>query len=126
MKVSPLQAVDGIPFGAAQAEVVAVFGEPLLRRQSRRGEEELRYAESVFRFGDLGLVEVAVDSQSIALGDVEIPFADLPAFLRANDQEVFDRVGFVVSPRFGVALEPSFESWVTLMPTHRIAAWKTL
>lgn len=127
MKISPLHAVDGIPFGAAEAEVVAVVGEPLLRSRSRRGEEELRYAESVYRFGgDLGLVEVSLNSQAVALNDVEVQFADLPTFFRTNDSEVFDRIGFVVSPRYGVAVDPSFETWVTLMPMHQIAAWKTL
>ena len=127
MKISPLQAVDGIPFGATESQVVAVLGEPLRRNRNRLDEDELRYEAGVFRFvTKIGMVEASLNLHAIALDEVEIQFADIPAFLRENDSDVFNKSGFLVSPRYGVAVDSGFESWVTVMPTHRIAAWKAI
>ena len=48
------------------------------------------------------------------------------AKLRAHDGQVFERAGFVVSPRFGLAFVPAEPDWVTALAAHCVDTWRAL
>jgi hypothetical protein len=55
-----------------------------------------------------------------------VPFASLGAVIREQDPQAFDRAGFLVSPRFGVAFDPSEPCWMTALAGHCLAQWAAL
>jgi hypothetical protein len=55
-----------------------------------------------------------------------VPFASLEAFVCEHDPLSFRRAGFVVSPRFGLAFDPSEPAWVTALARHCLAEWRAL
>lgn len=124
MKIEPFAALGEITFGSDQATVVARLGEPQRTSTSRTGEFELHYPRIVVRLAKGRVVEATADSKAIQLGGAEVPFQTLSAFVRAQDQGVFERTGFVVSPKYGIAFDPAFPCWVTAFPRERLASWQ--
>ena len=60
-------------------------------------------------------------------GDVvDVPFAGLAAVVQAQDGAAFERAGFLVSPRFGLAFVPGQPDWVTALAAHCIETWRAL
>ena len=45
---------------------------------------------------------------------------------QAHDGEAFERAGFVVSPRWGLAFAPDCPDWVTALASHCIPTWRAL
>lgn len=123
MNLTPLSAVGNIRFDISQDELESTMGRPMRQGRNRRGEEEFSYLKGVYRFDDLGLVEVTLDVEAITIAGETIGFNSLPDFLKANDEQAEESVGFVFSPRYGIAVDPHFKSWVTLMASRRVANW---
>ena len=91
------------------------------------GLNELDYDTAVFRFQDCGrLEEITVQAPVVDLGAVAVPFASLEPFVRIQDSMAFERAGFIVSPRFGLAFDPQCPCWVTALAEHCIASWRAL
>jgi hypothetical protein len=126
MKVEPYAAIDGVHFGSDQATVTAALGRPDRISQGRDGGTELNYPQLTARFASDKLVEVTVDSKAITLGSVIVLFERLEPFLKENDESVFDCMGFIVSPKYGIAFDPEFPSWVTVFPKERLAVWQEI
>ena len=59
-------------------------------------------------------------------GVADIPFGGLAGFVRAQDAGVFERAGFLVSPRFGLAFVPGEPDWVTALAPHCLDTWRHL
>ncbi|HKY22531.1 MAG TPA: hypothetical protein VJM31_15065 [Vicinamibacterales bacterium] len=127
MKIVPLEAVGIVHFGEVTASIVAKLGEPHRRSISRNGRLEFHYPKMVCRFGSTGtLVEVTVDAADLELGSEPVRFAELGQHLKRRDPESFERVGFVVSPRLGVAFDPAYASFVTLFAAEEVPSWRAI
>lgn len=127
MKLQPFSSVDGLPFSMSAHEIRQARGRPGREGRNAVGLNELDYGSVVFRFQDCGrLEEVTLQAPVLHLGSVAVPFAALEPFVRQNDPSSFARVGFVVSPKFGVAFDPACPSWVTALAAHCIEAWRAL
>ena len=60
------------------------------------------------------------------LGAVAVPFTALEAFVRDNDPSMFDKAGFLVDPKFGLAFDSQCPNWVTALAAHCINEWRAL
>ena len=81
----------------------------------------------VYRFQDSGrLEEITTRAAVLHLGAVAVPFGALDAFVRAHDGGMFERAGFLVSPRYGIAFVPGEPCWVTALARHCLGAWEAL
>jgi hypothetical protein len=59
-------------------------------------------------------------------GGVAVPFASLAPFLREHDPGTFRAGGFIVSPAFGIAFDPSDSNWLTALAAHALPEWRKL
>ncbi|MCW5631835.1 MAG: hypothetical protein KIT17_00720 [Rubrivivax sp.] len=131
MKLTPFRRVDEHSFGLTPEELVARRGPPHARRRNAVALDELDYGDVVFRFQASGrLEEVTRRAPVLHLcggpSDVAVPFTSLAGFVGGQDPEAFERAGFVVSPRFGLAFAPGSPDWVTALARHCIATWRAL
>lgn len=127
MRLVPYIAVDGLPFAVTPAQLHARLGLPRVQQRTPVGLNEHDYGDRVFRFQDSGrLEEVTQRAPELHIGDVTVPFAALAAFVRAHDGEAFERAGFLVSPRYGLAFVPHAPDWVTALAAHCIDTWRGL
>ncbi len=128
MHLVPFEQLDDLPFSLTAEAVRARLGTP--RRAGRNNVEldEMDYGGVVFRFQDNGrLEEISCRAPVLHLGTVAVPFAHLPAFVRAQDAAVFERAGFLVSPRYGLAFVPGNEgAWITALARHCLPQWEAL
>ncbi len=127
MRLVPYIAVDGVPFATSPAQLHARFGPPLRRERTPVGLNEHDYGDRVFRFQDSGrLEEITQRAPQLQLGELGIAFATLAAYVRAHDAEAFERAGFLVSPRYGLAFVPGAPDWVTALAAHCIDTWRAM
>ena len=132
MKLTPYVRVDDTPFSMRREDLERLHGAPVRVQRNGVGLTELDYGEVVFRFQDSTgrLEEVTRRAPQLYLlgagGVADVPFAGLQAFVRAHDPAAFARAGFLVSPRFGLALVPDQSDWVTALAAHCIGAWRAL
>ena len=128
MRLDPYHAVDGVPFAARGADILASHGRPPRGGPNGIGLDEWDYGRVVYRFqqGTGRLEEVTRRAPVLYLGAVDIPFAGLAAFVRSGDAAAFARGGFLVSPRYGLAVAPDCPDWVTALAPHCIATWRAL
>jgi hypothetical protein len=127
MKLLPFIQVDSTPFSASRESILAERGEPARQVRNGVGLNELDYGEVVFRFQDNGrLEEVTMQAPVVYFGNMDVPFRALESFVRREDEFAFDRAGFVVSPKFGLAFDPACPSWVTALARHCIDSWRAI
>lgn len=127
LHLDPFVVFDGIPFTLAAEELVARLGPPRRLTRNAVALNEYDYGHSVFRFQDGGrLEEITKRTPVLQLGSVAIPFAALGGFVRAQDDEAFERAGFLVSPAFGLAFVPAEPDWVTALARHCLPTWRAL
>ena len=127
MRLQPFERVDDTAFSASRDDVMRARGAPVRTGRNDVGLHELDYGSVVFRFQDNGrLEEVTQQVPVLILGNVSVPFAALADFVHAQDDASFERAGFVVSPRYGLAFDPSCPYWVTALARHCIATWRAL
>ena len=127
MNLHPFSSVDGVSFGVSREEVVRSRGRPVRQGRNEVGLNEVDYGDVVFRFQDCGrLEEVTAQAAVLNLGTVAVPFAALESFVRNNDPSMFERAGFLVSPKFGLAFDPQCPNWVTALAAHCINEWRAL
>ena len=127
MRLDPFRRVDDTPFSARRTDIERARGQPLRVEPNAVGLTALDYGAQVFRFQDSGrLEEVTARAEVLHLGELAVPFAHLAAFVRANDAAAFERAGFLVSPRYGIAFVPQEPCWVTALARHCLAQWQAL
>ncbi len=127
MKLHPYSSVDDVPFSVSREGVLRSRGRPVRQARNEIGLNELDYGDVVFRFQDCGrLEEVTARAAVVNLGTVAVSFAALESFIRDNDSSMFERAGFLVSPKFGLAFDPQCPSWVTVLAAHCIDEWRAL
>jgi len=102
-------------------------GQPVSTGRNAVGLNELDYLSVVYRFQDGGrLEEITLQARVVNFGNVAVPFDALASFVWREDPGVFERAGFVVSPRFGLAFDPDEPLWVTALAAHCLDAWRAL
>ena len=107
MHLQPCQSVNGTPFTATRDDVIRAHGQPRNESRNSVGLTALDYGDVVYRFQDSGrLEEVTGRAEGLHMGTVAVPFRDLAAFVQSSDNTAFDRAGFLVSPRYGIAFVP--------------------
>ena len=127
MNLAPFVRVDRTAFSTSREEIIRVWGEPTRTCRNSVGLNELDYETAVFRFQDCGrLEEITMQAPVVGLGTVAVPFSSLEQFVRAQDSAAFERAGFIISPRFGLAFDPQCPSWVTALAEHCIESWHAL
>lgn len=127
VKLEPFVQVDDTPFSVSSGDVMRTRGEPWRSGRNGVGLNELDYGDVVYRFQDCGrLEEITLQAKVVTIGNVAVPFEALAAFVRGQDPEAFERAGFLVSPGFGLAFDPSEPFWVTSLARHCIPEWKAL
>jgi hypothetical protein len=127
MKLEPFVRVDETAFSASSGDITLLKGEPLRRGRNHVGLNELDYGDVVFRFQDCGrLEEISKEASVVVLGSVAVPFDTLASFIKEQDSAAFERGGFLVSPEFGLAFDPTDPCWVTAIAKHCVNTWKAL
>lgn len=127
MRMTPFVRVDDVAFSTTRDELLARLGAPLRRGRNAACLDELDYGARVFRFQDSGrLEEITARAPVVHLGELAVPFAALQGFVRSQDRRAFERAGFVVSPRYGLAFVPASPHWVTALARHCIASWRAM
>ncbi len=131
MRLQPYVRVDDIAFSATSDDVLVRFGTPARTQDNPVALTELDYGHAVYRFQASGrLEEVTQRAPVLYLVDgsavSDLPFAGLAAFVRARDAQAFQRGGFLVSPRYGLAFVPAEPDWVTALAPHCIDTWRAL
>ena len=127
VRLAPYLQVDDTPFSATQAEIMGARGEPWRAQRNDVGLDELDYGDVVYRFQDSGrLEEITQEAQVLTVGGTVVPFEWLAGFIRGQDPEAFERAGFLVSPAFGLAFDPTEPFWVTALARHCIPEWRAL
>lgn len=127
MHLDPYVSVDGTPFTAGRDDVVRVHGQPVSEARNAVALTEMDYGDVVFRFQDTGrLEEVTRQAKVLHLNTVSVPFPSLKAFVCEQDDRHFERAGFLVSPKFGLAFVPGSPYWVTALARHAVEQWEAL
>ena len=127
MNLVPFVSVDGTPFSVSQDEVLLMHGRPRRTGRNAVGLNELDYGAVVYRFQDNGrLEEVTRQAPLVIIGQVTVPFEALAAFVRSEDAGAFERAGFIVAPKFGLAFDPKEPAWVTALAAHCLDAWRAI
>lgn len=127
MRLEPFVRVDGVPFDVTAGELRSRHGRPGREGRNAVDLDELDYGHVVYRFQANGrLEEVTRQAPVLHLGAVAVPFASLASFVRAEDPDAFERAGFLVSPRFGIAFDPGDPAWVTALAAHCLPQWRAL
>ena len=127
MNLVPFVCVDGTPFSVSQDEVLLMRGAPLRTGRNGVGLNELDYGTVVYRFQDNGrLEEITLQAPLVIIGRVTVPFDALASFVRSEDAGAFERAGFIVAPKFGLAFDPKEPFWVTALAAHCLDAWRAI
>jgi hypothetical protein len=127
MNLDPFIRVDGTLFSVSKEEILKVRGEPRSACRNDIGLHELDYESVIYRFQDCGrLEEVTQKAPLVNIGNVSVPFAVLASFVRTTDSSAFEKAGFLVSPKFGIAFDPDEPFWVTALAAHCIDAWREI
>jgi len=124
MDIEPYTRVNGLAFGSSESTVVLALGTPTRSRKSRIGWMELIYDKLVARLSEGQLVEMTADAPATNVAGELVHFADLARFLKQKDDAAFEQVGFVVSPKYGIAFDPAFPSWVTAFQRGNLPHWR--
>lgn len=107
MQLEPFVRVDETPFDASAQDILTCRGAPRCAQRNEVGLHELDYGGIVFRFQDSGrLEEISLQAPVLGLQTLRIPFNALAGFVRDQDGACFERAGFLISPRYGLAFDP--------------------
>ncbi|MCE2570374.1 hypothetical protein [Motilimonas eburnea] len=123
----PYKSINEIPFDSAESEVIERFGPPDSTGVNSIGLQELDYGESIYRFESSGkLVEVTVNLEKLALDSDVVQFCDLEGYLTKKDVGIFNKFGFLVSPKFGLAFDPDHKHWITFFRESGLEDWRNI
>ena len=67
-----------------------------------------------------------MQAEVVEIDGVQVPFEVLEAYVRERDDGIFERAGFIVSPRFGLAFDPRSRYWLTALAAHCLDEWRAL
>jgi hypothetical protein len=122
--LKPYQSFDGIEFEADEATIIKSLGAPISQRINDLGYKELEYAEGYYRLQENALKEMTLDLRIVPMPQQKVYFVSLKRFIHKNDDGCFERSGFYVSPKLGIAFDPYFPSWVTIFSKTELPQWR--
>lgn len=123
----PYRSINEILFNSPEPEVIARLGLPNINGVNSIGLKELDYGESVYRFDSSEkLVEVTVNLEELALNSEVVKFSELEDYLTKNDVSIFNKFGFIVSPKFGLAFDPDHKHWITFFRETELEDWRNI
>jgi hypothetical protein len=126
-RLEPYTAFGGIPLSCRVEALVARLGPPARCSRNPVALTEYDYGHAVFRFQDSGrLEEITRRAPVLDLGPVAVPFSALAGFVQTQDEALFERAGFLISPAFGLAFVPDEPDWVTALARHCLPTWRAL
>lgn len=127
MHLKPYESVDGMPFTATRDDIIRAHGQPRSEERNNVGLTALDYGAVVYRFQDGGrLEEVTARAEVLHLDRIAVPFRVLAVFVQTSDGAAFERAGFLISPRHGIAFVPGEPCWVTALARHCLPQWRAL
>ena len=127
MKLEPFVRVNGVAFSASREDVMQAHGTPHHEERTSSGLTLVDFGDTLYRFrGNGQLDEISAQSRVLSLGQVIVPFQNLVGFVRQQDAGAFDRLGFLVSPRYGLAFIPYKRFWITALSRSAVLRWKGL
>lgn len=127
MQLIPFVSVDGLLFASSREDIERQWGKPVEEGFNLVGLTELDYGAVVFRFQSSGrLEEITQRADVVEVDGQAVSFDALASFVHQHDEGVFRRAGFVVSPRFGLAFDPTSDRWVTALAAHCLDEWRKL
>ena len=127
LRLQPFTAFGELDFSLSVEEMVARLGPANRCSRNNVALNEYDYGHCVLRFQDNGrLEEITRRAPVLQLDTVAIPFTALANFVLAQDDEAFERAGFLVSPALGLAFVPGEPDWVTALARHCIPTWRAL
>lgn len=131
MRLQPFVSVDGLSFDTTPAQLLERRGPPLRRAVNAVALEEWDYGDAVYRFQASGRLEEVTRRAPVLYlcsdeGVVDLPFAALLQHVQQQDEAAFERAGFWVSPRLGLAFVPQQPDWVTALAAHCLDSWHAL
>ena len=127
MKFCPFKSINEIYFNSTRDEILQALGNPEGESVNSLGWNELNYGEIVFRLDRNGhLVEVTANLECVDLNGSKIQYIQLNDYLSKNDNEAFDTVGFIVSPKYGIAFDPEHKFWVTHFRQSELEGWRNV
>ena len=120
MMIRSLQSVDGVAFGADRS-ALASLGVPLREGRNQRGEDEVVFATTIYRFAAGKLVEVSFQLPAVVdLNGQLIAGASLLAFLKQHDPGFRERYGFAIAPTLGLAMDIDHDGqWISAFVAGR-------
>ena len=110
MQLVPFARVDAVSFASSREDIERQWGRPPVEGFNLVGLTELDYGRVVFRFQSCG----------------RVGFEVLEAYVRERDDGIFERAGFIVSPRFGLAFDPRSRYWLTALAAHCLDVGRAL
>lgn len=128
MNFVPYQLFGETCFDATEADVLRQLGTPRSHQLLPIGLLELDHGDVVHRFQTSTgrLEEITRPAPLLWLDGQMLLFPQLVAHVRAHDATAFERGGFLVSPRYGLAFVPGQPSWVTALAVHCIDTWRRM
>lgn len=103
IRISTLRVVDGLPFGAAIADLQAMKGQPDKALQNYTGEWELLYGDAFFRFFAGRFVEATFPACHRFVIDGAAVLAPYPWLAGCPDMR--DVARFRIAPSVGLAFD---------------------
>lgn len=120
MKIVPYKSIGALNFGMDLNDALSLLGESHRRRVNRRNETELEFETFIYRFAaDVGLVECSGAWTDIVLNDITLPIGWLEGFIRENDPNAKESVGFLISPAFGISIDLEHSGYISVFALGR-------
>lgn len=126
MKIDPYTSAAGLPFGSSPDAIANFLGQPAQQTTNNIDLLEWDYGDSVVRFNAAQqVVEITLAADFVEIDNIAIPFRNLLDFIEVNDPGMFHRVGFVVSPAYGLAFDPEQAPWITAFAHGELQQWQS-
>ena len=122
IEVTSYSDVNGVRFGASEAEVVAAFGQPNQRGRTHDDEEELRFQGFFLRF-DSRLKELRecslIPGCAAKINGIQVVWSeDFLHWLKLEDSDLKEVLGFVLSLKLGLAVSGFHDDDVAQRAIH--------
>ena len=124
MILTPYTSIGSLRLGATKVQIISEFGEPEQVSSNSLNDLQLEYPGFVARLNQSGsLEEVSANLTKITIVGNEVPFQDLANFIKENDPDSQESLGFILSSSFGIAFDPLCPCWVSVFTESRYSIW---
>ncbi len=125
MVIVPFLKIDGISLDTSSRVVKEIKGQPNSIKTNSLGLIEIDFGSYVYRFDkEDSLHEVTLNAPSIELAGASVSFEQLEKYVKQTDNNWFDKYGFIVSPKLGIAFDPQHSPFLTVLTKLGLQGWK--